>query len=771
MTATVHGMPRIGANRELKWALESTWAGEGRLEELDEVAAGIRRQNWSTLVRAGVGLVPVNDFSLYDHVLDTVMTLGALPQRFAPHQGKWDLAAYFAMARGSAEGVPPLGLTKWFDTNYHYLVPELGPGTSFQPCLTKLLREVEEARSAGAGALKAVLVGPFSLISLSRPEEPGFDPWRLLEPLAQAYGQVLEGLAKAGVTWAQLDEPALVMDRTAEELAAFEKAYRGLSELGQRPKLVVSTYFGAAGEAMGALAGLPVEGLGLDLCAGPANLDLLEAAGGARAKTVFAGVVDGRNVWATDFGRARQLLERASGLAQDVVVSSSCSLMHVPVRVTGDAGIPSWLAPWLAFAEEKVHEVVTLARGLSQGWAAVAEALQANRELTMSRRSDARCYDPVVRRRMANLAAGGGRRRGSPAERRTAQQAALGLPVLPTTTIGSFPQTRELRAARAALRAGELDQQAYEARLRAEVDRVVSLQEELGLDVLVHGEPERDDMVRYFAAQMPGFALPEAGWVQSYGSRCVRPPVLYGDVWRPRPMSVEWWSYAASRTARPMKAVVTGPLTMLRWSFVRDDQPTEVTATQLALAISDEVADLQEAGARIVQVDEPGLPEGLPLRRRERDQYLSWATGAFRLAVACAEAGTQVHTHMCYADFSGIVEALAGMDVDVVSFEAARSRMQSAAAFASAQFEGGLGPGVYDVHSPYVPASSELYELLAKAVRKLGPCRVWANPDCGLKTRKYEEVVPALQHLVEAARRLRAEQPDLQASPGAPATG
>jgi 5-methyltetrahydropteroyltriglutamate--homocysteine methyltransferase len=590
-------MPRTGPNRELKWALEAHWAGKLTADVLSSTAVQLRRRSWETLVQAGIDLVPVNDFSLYDHVLDTAVMVGAVPPRFGRQDGPVDLGTYFAMARGGRGGdgtqQPPLELTKWFDTNYHYLVPELGPGTSFGPRTTKLLTELAEARAAGAGADKAVLLGPLSFLGLSRPDQRGFDPMDLLGPLVETYVEILAELARAGAAWVQLDEPALVGDRSRAELAALERAYRRLGESAPRPKVVVSTYFGAVGEAMGSLVGLPVEGLGLDFCAGRPNLGLLEAPGGARGKVLFAGVVDGRNVWAADLGEARRLLDRLSGLAAEVVVSTSCSLAHVPMKVQGDAGIAPWLAPWLAFAEEKLHELAALARGLDQGWAAVGDTMEANQAALVARRSDPRGADPAVRQRVAGLPVGGPRRAGSPGERRAAQQAALGLPLLPTTTIGSFPQTVELRAARAAWRSGRLGEEGYRERLRAEVDRVVGLQEELGLDVVVHGEPERDDMVRYFAGSLRGFALPEAGWVQSYGSRCVRPPVLYGDVSRPGPISAEWATYAASRTAKAVKGVLTGPVTMLRWSFVRDDQPLADTAVQLALAISDEVSDLE----------------------------------------------------------------------------------------------------------------------------------------------------------------------------------
>ena len=769
MTATVHGMPRIGPNRELKWALESYWAGKLTDAQLGSAASAIRRRNWETLVEAGVDLVPVNDFSLYDHVLDAAVMLGALPPRWAHQGGPVNLATYFSMARGGpgADGAPqaPLGLTKWFDTNYHYLVPEVGPTTSFRLEASKALGEVEEARAAGASALKAVFLGPLSFLTLSRPEEAGFDVLRLMGPLVDVYVELLEALAEAGADWVQLDEPVLVGDRSRPELAAFERAYRSLGEAGHRPKVVVSSYFGAVGEAMSTLVDLPVEGVGLDFCAGPANLPLLEAAGGARGKALFAGVVDGRNVWATDLEAARRTLDKLSLLATDVVVSTSCSLAHVPVRAGGDPGIADWLAPWLAFAEEKVYEVAVLSRGLQDGWRVVGEAFHANHDLLATRRADPRCTDPAVRRRVAAVPRDGLRRRATAGERRAAQEEALGLPVLPTTTIGSFPQTHELRAARAARRAGNLDEDAYQDRLRAEVDRVVSLQEDLGLDVLVHGEPERDDMVRYFAAQLAGFALPEAGWVQSYGSRCVRPPVLYGDVSRPQPMSVKWWAYASSRTRKPMKAVLTGPFTMLRWSFVRDDQPPSATAAQLGLAIGDELADLQAAGVRVVQVDEPALREGMPLRRAERDGYLAWATRAFRLVTRVADPGTQVHTHMCYAELADVVDALAAMEVDVVSFEAARSHLTLLDAFEEAAYEGDVGPGVYDVHSPLVPSATDVEVLLWRAVESVGADRLWVNPDCGLKTRGYDETVAALANLVAAARSVRAALADGRTGP------
>ena len=641
--------------------------------------------------------MPCNDFSLYDHVLDAAVLVGAVPARFRPVAGPVTLDTYFAMARGGRlDGgeVTALELTKWFDTNYHYLVPEMGDGTRFAAFPDKPIGELAEAATAGMAATKVVVVGPLSLLLLSHPGHPGFDLLGLVDPLVDAYLDVLAALAAAGATWVQLDEPVLAGDRNPQELTALERIYRRLGESPERPKVVVSTYFGVVGAAMGPLVGLPVEGVGLDFCAGPANLDLLRAAGGLGDKTLFAGMIDGRNVWAADLDGTGALLDRAAGLAGNVVVSTSCSLLHVPWSVGADPGIDAAVAPWLAFGQEKLDELAVLARGLDQGPASISDALETNRAVLAARRGDGRLSDPAVRARVRDLAGGADRRLGTVESRRAAQADRLGLPPLPTTTIGSFPQTPELRSARASWRAGRIDDDAYRAQLRGAIDRVVALQEDLGLDVLVHGEPERDDMVRYFAAELTGFALPERGWVQSYGSRCARPPILYGDVVRPRPITVEWAVYAAARTNKPMKGMLTGPITMLRWSFVRDDQPVADTATQLALVVADEVADLQAAGIAVIQVDEPALREGLPPRRGEQDAYLAWATRAFRLAVAPAVEATQVHTHMCYAEFTDILAALDDLEVDVISLEAARSHMTAVGEMAASGYQGGIGPGV-----------------------------------------------------------------------------
>lgn len=761
MRTAVHGMARIGRHRELKWALEGYWARRTAAERLFEVAADIRRDNWRTLAAAGVDFVPSNDFSLYDHVLDAAVALGAVPARFRPPgvQGvQGGLERYFAMARGGqVDGAPvaPLELTKWFDTNYHQLVPEIGPDTAFAPDPAKALGELDEAAALGIET-SPVLIGPLTFLLRSAAGTSGFAPLTLLDRVVAVYLELLEALSAAGARWVRLDEPALVEDRSGADLEAFARAYRQLGEASGRPSLAVSTYFGHVGEAMATLADLPVEGIGLDLCRGPENLHLLEEAGGIGDRVLFAGVVDGRNVWVNDLDASLRLLDRLGPYAQEVVVSTSCSLLHVPVSLGAEAALDAEVRPWLAFAEEKVAELAVLAEGAEHGRDRVAGELDANRAARAARRASARVHDPAVRRAMAEASADP-RRLGSPAERAAAQAARLALPPLPTTTIGSFPQTAPLRGARASWREGKTTDGEYRQALEAEIDRVIALQEELGLDVLVHGEPERDDMVRYFAASLSGFVLPEAGWVQSYGSRCVRPPILFGDVARPEPLTVSWTAYAATRTTRPVKAMLTGPVTMLSWSFVRDDLPTGEVAAQLGLALAEEVAELQCTGIAVVQIDEPALREALPLRGGGRTEYLAWATRAFRLASSAALSATQVHTHMCYAELADVVDVLADLDVDVASFEAARSAMTLLSALGEATYQGAVGPGVYDVHSPQVPGEEDVEPLLRRALQAVGPERLWVNPDCGLKTRGYTEVTEALTNMVAATRQVRAE--------------
>jgi len=758
MKTAVHGMPRIGHDRALKWALEGYWAETVSDTQLDEVAFSIRRRNWMSMAAAKVDFIPSNDFSLYDHVLDAAVMVGAIAPRFASAGGTIDRSRYFAMARGGevdGKAVAPLDLTKWFDTNYHHLVPEFGSDAAFAPDATKVRNELAEATALGI-LTTPVLLGPMTLVLRSASAHGGVDVLELLDPLVDAYCEVLSQL-EGGAAWVRFDEPALVEERSAEELDALRRVYRRLGDHATRPKIALSTYFGHLGPTMGAVRDLPVEAVGLDFCRGRENLELLRSGGGLGDKVLFAGLVDGRNIWSNELHTSLDLLDELTELATEIVVSTSCSLLHVPLGRATDENIDHEVRPWLAFADDKLDELAVLALGASEGRGVISDELDANRERSAERRNSARVTNHVIRQRVATFADLDPRRSEGFAERAIDQRAQLALPLLPTTTIGSFPQTSELRRARASWRAGNLDDAGYDAVLRAEIDHVLNVQEEIGLDVLVHGEPERNDMVRYFAEQLSGFAVADEGWVQSYGSRCVRPPILFGDVARRSPMTLTWTRYAQSRTSKPVKGMLTGPITMLRWSFVRDDQPERDTADQLALAIRDELVDLQAAGISIIQVDEPALREGLPLRSNERPQYLAWATRAFRLITSAAAGATQVHTHMCYVELGDIVRALDELDVDVLSFESARSDMASVEVLHDASYQGGVGPGVYDVHSPWVPEVAAIEELLRRAVEGLGPDRLWANPDCGLKTRPYAQVLPALDHLVTAARRLRAE--------------
>ena len=758
-TSTIHGYPRIGPRRELKAATEAYWAGRTTAEQLEDTGRALRRDAWSFLRDAGVGEIPSNHFSFYDHVLDTIALVGAVPERFAGGAGEaGGLDLLFAMARGRADA-QPLEMTKWFDTNYHYLVPELDPGTRFRLSASKPLAELAEAAELGV-ATRPVLLGPVTFLLLGKAvagTPAGFDRLSLLDELLDLYAELLTELEAAGAGWVQLDEPAFVLDRAPAELDALGHAYERLGRLERRPKLLVASYFDHLGEALGVLASTPVEGLALDFTRGGArNLELLAAAGGLGDRRLVAGVVDGRNVWVNDLERSLGLLATLLGLAGDVVVAPSCSLQHVPLDVDDERGLDPELRPWLAFARQKVGEVVTLARGLAEGREAVERELDERARVLAERRASGLVADPAVRQRLARTDEHHARRASPHPVRHKAQQARLGLPPLPTTTIGSFPQTPDLRRVRAAARRGALDQAAYERRMEEEIDAVIRLQEELGLDVLVHGEPERNDMVQYFGEQLAGFATTEHGWVQSYGTRYVRPPIIFGDVSRPRPITVAWSRYAQSRTRKPVKGMLTGPVTMVKWSFPRDDQPLSETTRQVALAVRDEVADLEAAGVGIIQVDEPAIREGLPLRREHHAAYLEWAVEAFRLATGVVRDETQIHTHMCYSEFGDILPALSALDADVATVEAARSGMTLVADLQGAGYEQEIGLGVYDIHSPQVPRTADMSELIERALGVLDPTQVWVNPDCGLKTRGYDEITAALRNLVEAASTVRA---------------
>ncbi|MFD7716331.1 5-methyltetrahydropteroyltriglutamate--homocysteine S-methyltransferase [Streptomyces sp. NPDC059814] len=759
--ATVYGYPRQGPNRELKKAIEGYWKGRVTADALRETTAGLRRSNWKRLADAGIHEVPTGDFSYYDHVLDTSVMVGAVPRRHRAAVDADALDGCFAMARGTQD-VAPLEMTKWFDTNYHYLVPELGPDTVFTADSTKQVTELGEALALGHTA-RPVLVGPLTYLLLAKPAPgaaAGFEPLTLLDRLLPVYAEVLADLRAAGAEWVQLDEPALVQDRSPAELNAAARAYRDLGGLTDRPKLLVASYFDRLGDALPVLAKAPMEGLALDFT-GPAaaNLEDLAAVGGLPGKRLVAGVVNGRNIWINDHEKSLATLATLLGLADSVDVAASCSLLHVPLDTAPERDIDPQILRWLAFAEQKTAEVVTLAKGLTRGTGAVAAEISANRADLASRAGSPITRDPAVRARTAAVTDADGRRSQPYTERAAAQRAHLGLPLLPTTTIGSFPQTDELRTARADLRKGRVDTAGYEERIKAEIGEVISFQEKTGLDVLVHGEPERNDMVQYFAEQLTGYLATQHGWVQSYGTRYVRPPVLAGDISRPEPMTVRWTSYAQSLTDRPVKGLLTGPVTMLAWSFVRDDQPLGDTARQVALALRDEVNDLENAGTSVIQVDEPALRETLPLRAADHAAYLEWATESFRLTTSGVRPDTQIHTHMCYAEFGDIVQAIDDLDADVISLEAARSHMQVARELAAHGYPREAGPGVYDIHSPRVPDAAEAAALLRKGLEAIPAERLWVNPDCGLKTRGWPETRASLENLVAAARTVRGELP------------
>ena len=764
---TILGYPRIGPRRELKKAIESFWAGRTSAADAERAAATLRTRTRARLVE--LGLDPSNasipsDFSFYDQMLDAAVVVGAIPDRFAhladPATGRLDLAGYSTLARGSGDDLP-LEMTKWFDTNYHYLVPEIGPGTTFRFADDRPVREFAEGLAEGVRT-RPVIVGPVTFLLLAKAADgapAGFAPIDRLADLLPVYVDLLTALAAAGATWVQLDEPALVSDSIeatpVRAIAALVQAYGVLSTglaRPNRPAILVAAPYGGLGAALPALASTDVDAIAIDLVRGAVPVSPVAGLG---TKTVVAGVVDGHNIWRADLGAALDTLESLRSLgAAAIAVGTSTSLLHVPHDVEDEPALEERLRGWLAFADQKVGEVVTLERGLTKGRDAVADHLEASRTGLANRRSAPGVVLPQVRDRLAGLT-DGDFHRGDYETRKSAQAARLNLPPLPTTTIGSFPQTPEIRKARAAHVTGELTTAQYDAEMEAEIRRVVELQERIGLDVLVHGEPERNDMVQYFAENLDGFAATQNGWVQSYGSRCVRPPILWGDVARPAPITVRWSAFTASLTAKPVKGMLTGPVTILAWSFVRNDQPLGETAYQVALALRDEIADLEGAGIGIVQVDEPALRELLPLRAADHAAYLDWSVASFRLATSGVRAGTQIHTHLCYSEFGEIFDAIEGLDADVTSIEAARSRMEILDDIAAQGYPRGIGPGVWDIHSPRVPSEAEVTELLGKAVGLVAADELWVNPDCGLKTRRYAEVIPALEHLVEAARTVR----------------
>ena len=760
-TATILAYPRIGRGRELKRALEARWAGRITEAELIQAANDLRKENLARLVELGLNPSDASLAdapSLYDHVLDATILLGAIPPRFAGRQG---LDLYFALARGD-DKVGPEEMTKWFDTNYHYLVPEIGPDTPLHFADDTVVRRFADAREWGY-VTRPVLVGPVTYLALAKadPATPDFDPLTRIDEAVAAYADALAALHAAGAPWVQLDEPALTSDnlsRTRAELGELAaRVYERLASATERPQILLTTPYGDASHAVAALAKTGVEALHVDTLRGslPEGADL-------SGVTLVVGGVDGRYIWRADLAQLRETLKRAQSLgAARVTVATSNSLQHVP----HDTALEAWddevlnenLHAWLAFADQKVLEVVTLARGLDEGWDAIdAEVAEATRVLEQ-RAAAPGVVRPEVRSRTAALS-DADRTREPYLEREAAQTGRLHLPPLPTTTIGSFPQTTEIRKARAAKARGELSDADYQARMREEIASVITLQEELGLDVLVHGEAERNDMVQYFAELLDGFAATRNGWVQSYGSRCTRPSILWGDVSRPAPMTVGWTTYAQSLTDKPVKGMLTGPVTIIAWSFPRNDLPLGEIADQIGLALRDEVADLEAAGIAAIQVDEPALRELLPLDADRHADYLNWSVGSFRLATSCVRPDTQIHTHLCYSEFGQIIDAIKGLDADVTSIEAARSKMEVVPELAEAGFDHGIGPGVWDIHAPRVPSTEELVELIGLAADAVPVSRLWVNPDCGLKTRGYEETKASLDNLVSATRQVRAQR-------------
>jgi len=754
---TYSGFPRIGLKRELKHALEAHWRGELEADALRDTARTLRQRHWQLAIDAGADVVPCNDFSLYDHVLDTAVLFDAIPARYRPVFSASRLDGYFAMARGHKRGghdLRALEMTKWFDTNYHYIVPELEAGQHFALNGDKPIAEFLEARALGHTA-RPVLLGPISFLLLAKTVD-GSDRLALLDALLPAYTELLQKLAAAGADWVQLDEPCLALDQGADSHAAWRRAYAALAA-ARGPEILLATYFGALGDNLVLAASLPVSGLHVDLVRAPAQLDAVLDALPARS-ILSAGVIDGRNIWRSHPERVLPLLRKALTRvgSERLWIAPSCSLLHVPIDLAAETALDPARRASMAFARQKIEELRVYADALA-GNAQATAALSTQQAVLSAQVQTPGVLNPAVRARLHALSPQSTLRRSTYAKRALTQADARVLPLLPTTTIGSFPQTDALRKARAAHRAGKLDDAAYDELLQAEITHVVRFQEAIGLDVLVHGEPERNDMVEYFGEQLDGYLFTKLGWVQSYGSRCVKPPVLWGDIARPAPMTVRWSSYAQSLTAKPMKGMLTGPVTMLQWSFVRDDLPRETVCRQMALALRDEVHDLEAAGIGVIQIDEPALREGLPLRRVDWPGYLAWAVECFRITAGGVRDATQIHTHMCYSEFNDIIEAVAAMDADVISMETSRSRMELLDAFAQFHYPNGIGPGVYDIHSPRVPPVAEITDLLHRALAVLQPAQLWVNPDCGLKTRGWTEVEPALTHMVASARQLRAE--------------
>ncbi|MGN7437436.1 MAG: 5-methyltetrahydropteroyltriglutamate--homocysteine S-methyltransferase [Alcanivorax sp.] len=774
--ATNLGFPRIGDMRQLKKAVEAYWKGQSSQDDLLNTGKELRAHNWKLQQNAGLDQVPSNDFSFYDQVLDMITTLGLIPERYNWDGGQVDLDTYFAMARGRQQGgvdVTAMEMTKWYDTNYHYIVPEFEQGMEPKLSNTKVFDQYEEAKALGIET-RPVLIGPATFVFLGKAQFDGFDHEDMVNKLLPVYNEILAKLAEKGAQWVQIDEPVFCLDLCPIGQGVVKAAYEGL----QKPeglKVLVTSYFDTLRGNADQFYGLPVDALHIDLCRGPnqantgandAEKALDEALAKIGDKTLSVGIVDGRNIWKNDLTKSLNLVEKAvAKLGSDkVFVAGSSSLLHTPVDLNSETQLDDQLKSWMAYATQKVDEIATIAKGANEGRDAIAAEIEASDAVQEDRRTSSRIHNDAVKDRIANITPEMTQRKSPFAERQKVQHAALNLPLYPTTTIGSFPQTPDIRKARAQFKKGEINEAQYKEAMEAEIRAVVDYQHKVDIDVLVHGEPERNDMVEYFGEQLAGFAFSKFGWVQSYGSRCVKPPIIFGDVSRPTPMTVEWSKYAQSQTDKIMKGMLTGPITILQWSFVRDDQPRSVTSKQIAFAIRDEVADLEKAGIKMIQIDEAAFREGLPLRKDDWKAYLDNAVEDFRITACCVEDETQIHTHMCYSEFNDVIEQIAAMDADVISIECSRSQMELLEAFIAFKYPNEIGPGVYDIHSPRVPSVDEMVVLLEKAKKNLDERQIWVNPDCGLKTRGWPETEAALKNMVDAAKQMRAKSAKSEAA-------
>ncbi len=775
--ATNLGFPRIGPMRELKKAVEAYWKGKSSKEELLAVGKELRAQNWKRQKDAGLDVIPSNDFAYYDQILDLTTTLGLIPSRYKHDGGKIDLDTYFAMARGAQKDgvdVTAMEMTKWYDTNYHYIVPEFEEGMTPKLSSTKIFDEYEEAKAQGIET-RPVIVGPATYTFLGKPQYDGFKHEEFVQTLIPAYNEILKGLAERGAKWVQIDEPVFSLDLCEIGQGVIKTAYDKL-EKPEGLQVLVATYFESLKDNAELAFSLPVDALHIDLCRGSGranttandpNKDIEQALSLIGDEKILSlGVVDGRNIWKNDLADSLGKIEKAvEALGSDrVFVGPSCSLLHTPVDLNSETQLDDELKGWMAYATQKLDEIAAIAKGVNNGRENIAAELTTSEKAQQARETSTRIHDKAVEDRVANISDDMKERKSAFAARQAAQHAALDIPLYPTTTIGSFPQTQEIRKARAAFKKGELDEAGYKAAMEKEIREVVDFQHEADIDVLVHGEPERNDMVEYFGEQLKGFAFSKFGWVQSYGSRCVKPPIIFGDVSRPEAMTVEWSKYAQSQTDKIMKGMLTGPITILQWSFVRDDQPRNDTARQIALAIRDEVSDLEEAGIKMIQIDEAAFREGLPLRRDDWKEYLDNAVENFRLTSCCVEDETQIHTHMCYSEFNDVIDSIGAMDADVISIETSRSQMELLDAFVDYKYPNEIGPGVYDIHSPRVPSVDEMTQLLEKAKKVLDERQIWVNPDCGLKTRGWPEVKEALKNMVTAAKHMREESKAAEAA-------